>query len=228
MKLNKEFWVDQLGEGWTSKLRDTLRDPYMEKLMTFLQTEYALNTVYPEKKNLFRAFKACPFEKVKIVILGQDPYYNGDANGLAFGNDDSAAYTSRSLLKIFNVIERDYYDGLCLDFDFSLENWSDQGILMLNTALTVRKNKPGSHTKQWKKFTSAVLESLNDYAPGTVFMLWGGHAKAFIPYLSENMHILTSEHPAYAVRQGNRDWNCTNFKEANEILLEKYGTEIKW
>ena len=101
MKLSKEFWVNQLGEGWTSKLRGILRDPYMEKLMKYIQIDYALNTVYPEKKNLFRAFKACPFEKVKIVILGQDPYYNGDANGLAFGNDNSATFTSKYLLKIF-------------------------------------------------------------------------------------------------------------------------------
>ena len=84
MTLNKQFWVNKLGEGWALKLRDTLKDPYMQKLMEFLQTEYALNTVYPEKKDVFKAFKACPWDDLKIVILGQDPYYNGDANGMAF------------------------------------------------------------------------------------------------------------------------------------------------
>jgi uracil-DNA glycosylase len=227
LKLDKKFWVSHLGEGWTSKLRDTLRDPYMEKLMTFLQTEYALNTIYPEKKNVFRAFKACPFEKVKVVILGQDPYYNGDANGLAFANNPGTARPSKSLKKIFDNIERTYYDGLHLDFDFTLEQWAENGVLLLNTALTVRKNVPGSHTKQWKKFTLAVIEALNTYNPGMVFMLWGGHAKAFEPHLG-NHHILTSEHPAYAVRQGNRDWQCDNFEEANVILMEKYGEKIYW
>lgn len=228
MTLNKQFWVNKLGEGWALKLRDTLKDPYIQKLMEFLQTEYALNTVYPEKKDVFKAFKACPWDDLKIVILGQDPYYNGDANGMAFANNVNTNLRSRSILKIHSLIEREYYDGLCLDFDFTLEDWANQGVLLLNTALTVRAGKPGSHTKQWKKFTSAVLTAINDYHPGIVFMLWGGHAKAFAPHLSENMHVLTAEHPAYAVRQGNRDWTCSNFTEADKILNEKYGTTIKW
>ena len=80
MKLNKEYWMDQLGEGWTSKLRDTLRDPYMEKLMNFLSTEYAMNTVYPKRENLFKAFKDCPWDKLKVVIVCKEPYSDGNAN----------------------------------------------------------------------------------------------------------------------------------------------------
>jgi len=216
MKLNKEYWIDQLGEGWTSKLKDTLKDPYMEKLMNFLSTEYAMNTVYPKRENLFKAFKDCPWDKLKVVIVCKEPYSDGNANGLALGNNFSSTFLSSQLLELFDIVEKEYYDGLCLEWDFTLENWANQGILMLNTALSVRENRPGSHSKPWKKFILATINAINEYQPGTVFILWDRHSKVLLPYVKDKHHVLF--------------YKGTNevLKNTNQILYTKHEETLFW
>jgi uracil-DNA glycosylase len=227
MKLTKEFWEKRLGEEWTMKLRDTLRSDYAGKLINFLNKEYTTKVVYPKREDIFRAFRLTPFSEVKVVILGKDPYPDGKANGLAFSNREDALFYSPSLTKIFDFIEREYHDGLTFDFDFTLEEWARQGVLLLNTSLTVERLKIGSHHKPWKKFTKAVIDSINEYHTGVVFMLWGNDAKAFKPLIAEHHHILTHVHPAYSWR--NRDaWECPNFKQCDEILMKANGDTIRW
>tara|TARA_R110000868_G_scaffold351806_1_gene613070 strand:- start:969 stop:1640 length:672 start_codon:yes stop_codon:yes gene_type:complete len=223
MRFGKQFWVEELGEKWALQLKDTLRDPYMGKLMDFLSTEYALNTVYPPRKEIFNAFKFCPWDKLKIVILGQSPHLNGEANGLCFADRYTSTYHSTSLCKIYECIEREYCpQGFYLDFDFTLEKWAKQGVLLLNTSLTTRKESNESHKKPWKKFISAVLNNINEYSPGTIFILWGKEAQALIPHIKEHNHILSFNLPS------NEDWHCPNFKEADKIIMDLYRETIKW
>ena len=228
MKRGKEFWTKQIGEGWAKRLQGTLKSEYMNKLMDFLNTEFKEKKIYPEKANVFRAFRETSYEELKVVILGQDPYYKEKmATGLAFGNRFDVVGYSPSLIKIFQQVEREFHDGLYLDFDWSMQDWANQGVLMLNTALTVIHGNPGSHSKPWDKFTTAVINEINEYNSGIIFLLWVAHAKKYKSIIGGHHHVLMYEHPAYAVRQS-RDWKCPHFKEVNKILEEKYGEIIKW
>jgi uracil-DNA glycosylase len=221
--MKPEFWNNQLGEGWSAILADLLSSEYMGKLMTKVKEEYRLGPVYPDKPNVFRAFRETPWENLRVVILGQDPYHNGSATGLAFANVGESI--SPSLKKIEDLHHRYGIDNSHFVFDPSLESWAAQGVLLLNTALTVQKGKAGSHTKYWKKFTEAVLETISKNRPDCIFMLWGNDAKAFKPFLG-SCRVLEYVHPAYACYKG-IDWNCPNFNEANELLEFSNGTEFK-
>ena len=227
MKYGKQFWVEQLGEKWALQLKDTLRSPYATKLMDFVFTEHVMNDVKPAKVDIFQAFKLCPWDSLKVVILGNEPYTSSTANGLAFGDQYTTLFHSAELSTIFDCIEREYHNGLCLDFDFSLESWAKQGVLLLNRNLTVRNGQPHSHKKQWGKFTSAVLNAINEYNPGTIFILWGKEAQALVPHLEKKHHILTYDAPgAYSDKR--KDWHCPNFKEANKLMNDLYGETIRW
>ena len=228
MKFGKQFWTKELGAEWTMQLKETLRSPYIERLMGFLQTEYALNMVYPAKEDVFKAFKLCPWDKLKIVIMGQEPHLNGEANGLSYGDKNTVTFHTAVLGKIYDCIDREYHpDALYLDFDFTLEDWAKQGVFLLNTSLTTRAEKLNSHKKPWKKFISAVLNAINNYKPGTIFILWGKEAQLLIPYINKNNYILTYDHPVEYVSNF-KDWHCPNFKEADKILIDLYGETINW
>lgn len=227
MKLSKEFWQKRLGEEWTLKLRDTLKSDYAGKLINFLNKEYGTKVIYPERENIFRAFTLTPFSEVRVVVLGKDPYPDGRAVGLAFANSEYTFTYSPSLMKIFDYVEREYYDGLTFDFDFTLEDWAKQGVLLLNTSLTVERNKIGSHHKPWEKFTEAVIRAINEHHTGVVFMLWGNDAMAYRPLIAEHHHVLSYVHPAYSWRN-NEAWNCPNFKQCDEILKKANGDTIRW
>lgn len=221
--MNPEFWNKQLGEGWSAALADLLSSEYIKKLMAKVNEEYKITTVYPAKANVFRAFRETPWESLRVVILGQDPYHNGSAIGLAFANEGET--TSPSLKKIEDLHYRYGIENSHFCFDPSLKSWASQGVLLLNTALTVQKGKAGSHTKYWKKFTQGVLEAISKNRPDCIFMLWGNDAKAFKPFLG-NCRVLEYVHPAYACYKG-IDWNCPNFNEANELLSLSNGEEFK-
>lgn len=225
--MKPEFWNKQLGDGWSAVLADLLSSEYADKLMNKLNSEYSRTTVYPKKTNVFRAFRETPWEDLRVVILGQDPYHDGSATGLAFGNawNPSNIKVSPSLRKI-----EDYHHSGAIDyshfvFDLSMESWAKQGVLMLNTALTVEKGRAGSHTKYWKKFTEGVLKTIAEHRPDCIFMLWGGHAKAYKP-LVKNCNVLEFVHPAYASYK-KIDWKCPNFDQANSILEGANGSEYR-
>lgn len=228
MKYGKEFWVNELGTDWTLQLKETLRTPYANKLMEFVSVEYSMNKVVPLKEDIFRAFKLCSWKDVKVVILGLEPSLNCLPSGLAYGEKHIMDFHSITLCKIYDCVERVYYEGgFYLDFDFSLDHWAEQGVLLLNKSLTVRKGESKSHLKPWGKFVSATLNAVNDNTNGTIFILWGKEAQQLKPHINKNHYVLTFDDPQDYIDTG-KDWNCPNFKEADKIMTDLYGKTIKW
>ena len=221
-----------LGHEWTLRLKNTLISEEFDKLYDFLENERRYFTIYPSTNaEIFRAFTLTPFQYVRIVIIGQDPYHDGSADGLAFSNRHSTT-PSPSLRSIFDELEREYpqnnpwrHAKPVLD----LERWAKQGVLLLNTALTVRKSQPNSHAIQWEFFTQAVLNALNTGHSGLVYMLWGEKAKSFKPYINDRVHhVIEAAHPASVV-YGNKSWiNNGCFLKANQTLMSMNNIEIDW
>ena len=223
MSNRKEFWFPRIGESWYNAVPGLWESEYMNRVMLYLKGMYATGTMYPDKKDIFKAFKMTPFDDVKVVILGQDPYFDGSATGLAFANKDDSLRMSPSLEKIKECIEKE--NGMLhLDFDITLESWANQGVLLLNTALTVEKYKPNSHLDVWKKFTATILSTLTIKKDPIHFCLWGKKAQEYEQWLLTEAHYVHKfQHPAYAARQ-NIDWNCNHFKKINSQLKKK----IQW
>lgn len=179
----------------------------------------------PLVKDIFNAFKLCDYNNLKCIILGMDPYpQKGVATGLAFAN-----YANREISPSLNVIKKslisstnDFYE-----FDQTLESWADQGVLLLNSALTVELNKPGSHTMLWRNFIIEVLKNLSLYSPGLVYILFGSTAASFSSYISNNNYILKEAHPAYYARY-NLPMESTVFDQANKIIYSTNGEKIQW
>jgi len=221
MSKSKEFWVEKLGEGWTMKLRDTLKSEQTENLLNFLQIEYSLHKIYPPREDIFKCFKLCPIEDIKVVIIGDFPKYNG-ANGLAYGTLHTEFY-NYDLFNIHKTIEKEFYNGFCLDFDYTLESWAKQGVLLLNLSLTARDYNPISHVENWKSFVKDVLKIVTIEYPSMIYLLWGKIPQKVIPYLNKSSNILLADYPAksYSFKE---NWKCDNFKKANELLIKK----INW
>jgi len=225
--MKNNFWKKQLGEGWSAILADLLSSEYANKLVNKLNEEYSTTTVFPEKANVFRAFRETPWQDLRVVVLGQDPYHDGSATGLAFANNLTIENLKMSpfLEKIDNCHHKEGIKHATFVMDTSLESWANQGVLMLNTALTVRQGQAGSHTKYWKKFTHEVLKTIAECRPDCIFMLWGNHAKSFKPLLKNGI-VLEYVHPAQSIYE-KVDWKCPNFNEANKILEGANGPEFQ-
>jgi uracil-DNA glycosylase len=231
--MNETIGIKNFGEQWYRRLRTMLEGEQFANLGRFLASERMRTTVYPERDNVFKAFQETPFNDVKIVILGQDPYHNGSATGLAFANPNTNMVPQPSLKRVLLEVENDVYNGF--DFNtvvnFDLTNWASQGVLLLNTALTTVAGKAGSHTKQWAFFTEAVIDALNEGHSGLIWMLWGNHAKSFGDKINILRHIiLEAGHPASGVYGKDLFAGCKHFSQANEILERANGkdTRIKW
>lgn len=227
-------WKNHLGDWYKiPEIRDLVSSPYMRKVLMYLNKEYDNRLIYPAKSDVFKAFKLCSPEKLKVVILGQDPYHDGSATGLAFANGIEKLRLSPSLEKIQDTVETDVYENLNLGFDTTLESWAEQGVLLLNTALTVQRGQANSHFKVWKRFTSIILDIISENYPGTIFMLWGKQANTYIKGdqydLRDNCNVMTASHPA-AAAYNKVFWECDNFNKANNIIREQNGQEfcIKW
>jgi uracil-DNA glycosylase len=234
MQRGKQYWIKQLGTDWTLTLKDTLRDPYMDKLMNYIQREYINYNVFPLKyENLFKAFRLCPWNKVKVVIIGEEPNGITGNSELAFGDSFIHSYQNSSVKAIQKCIMHEYLDeydlNYDLDFDYTLETWAKQGILLLNQSITRNTEKNESHKRPWNKFIIAVLEALNQYKPGTIILLWGEEVKRFLPLVEKYHHVYTWEHPYTAVRE-HRDWKCPNFYQTDKMIEYLYGKEekIQW
>lgn len=227
-------WKNHLGEWYKiPEIKDLVSSPYMKKVLLYLNKEYNNKIIYPKKQKVFKAFKLCNPDKLKVVILGQDPYHDGSATGLAFANDINKLRLSPSLEKIQDTVETNVYENLNLGFDTTLESWAEQGVLLLNTSLTVQRDQANSHFKVWKRFTSIILDIISENYPGTIFMLWGKQANTYVKGdqydLRDNCNVLTSIHPA-AASYNKVFWECDNFNKANNIIREQNGQEfcIKW
>lgn len=219
----------QLEESWNEVLQDEFKKDYMKNLRTFLQNAKEQgSTLYPSNKLIFNAFKHTPFNKVKVVILGQDPYHGyNQAHGLAFSVQKSVRFPP-SLQNIFKELQAEF-EEFKYPTHGDLTQWADQGVLLLNATLTVEANKAGSHQKQgWEIFTDKVISTLSDQRTGIVFLLWGNFAQAKAELIDRNKHyILMAAHPSpFSAHKG--FFGCDHFIKTNEIL-EKIGKMgINW
>lgn len=217
----------RIGGGWKEKLADEFSQPYFQDLSGFVREEYARATVYPHPAQIFRAFDECPFDSVKIVILGQDPYHGpGQANGLCFAVNPDVA-TPPSLQNIFKELESDL--GRPVDRSPDLSRWSRQGVLLLNATLTVNAGSPGSHQgRGWERFTDAVIQRLNDERENLVFILWGNYARQKGAHIDRTRHfVIESPHPS-PFSAYNGFFGSKPFSRANTYLTEHGVAPIEW
>lgn len=213
---------------WQSVLAKEFDKEYFLKLTKFVDTEYKTHTCYPPKDLIFSAFNQTPFEEVKVVILGQDPYHGaGQANGLCFSVSEGMKQPP-SLVNIFREIKSNIQQEV--SDSGNLERWANQGVLLLNATLTVRANEAGSHQKQgWEKFTDAVISNLSEKKEGVVFMLWGGYAKKKGLKIDRKKHlVLESGHPSPLSANRGYWFGKNHFSQANDYLLLKKKEPIFW
>jgi uracil-DNA glycosylase len=218
----------KMESSWKEKLQGEFAQDYFTDLTAFVKKEYKEGVVYPAPKNIFRAFELCPFDKVKVVILGQDPYHGErQANGLCFAVDEGTALPP-SLQNIFKEIESDLGQPL-KSRNGDLTRWAEQGVLLLNATLTVRARTAGSHQGQgWEQFTDAVIKALSEERENLVFILWGNYAKTKGAHIDRKKHlVLESAHPspfsAYSGFFGSKP-----FSKTNEYLTAHNKTPIDW
>lgn len=214
-------------QSWQQQLQGEFDKPYFAKLVAFVKQEYAHHTVYPPGKLIFNAFNQCPFDKVKVVLLGQDPYHEpGQAHGLCFSVNEGVQFPP-SLGNIFKEIHDDI--GAPIPSSGNLTRWAQQGVLLLNATLTVREHQAGSHQRQgWEEFTDAVIRILSEQREHLVFILWGSYAQSKSQLIDGSRHcILRSAHPsplsAYRGFFGNHHFSLTN-----QYLRTNGIQEIQW
>ena len=213
--------------SWHRVLAPEFEKPYFRTLTDFVREEYMHKTVFPSGRNIFRAFDKCPFDKVKVVIIGQDPYHGEEqANGLCFSVNDGIAHPP-SLQNIFNEVESDI--GTPIPKSGNLDRWAEQGVLLLNAVLTVRAHEAASHAgRGWEQFTDAVVRELNQRQQNIVYMLWGNYAqrKGSIVDTTRNC-ILKAVHPSpLSVYRG--FFGSRHFSQANAYLRSVGKSEIIW
>lgn len=229
--LKKKF-EDIIEKDWLDKLWPILSSDEMKKTFAYLKAQKKFRIVYPSFEECFNAFKYTPWEKVRVVIIGQDPYHDGSAHGLAFSAGPGARRCPPSLKNIILEVEDDCFDGLNLEraSSWRLDGWAEQGVLLLNTALTVEKAKPGSHSKIWQNFTNKTLELLSEEKTGLIYMLWGNHAQSY-EHLIDDKHnyIIKAGHPS-PLNTTNPFKGSKCFSKANEIIENQNGPEftIDW
>lgn len=214
-------------DSWKRRLQPEFDKPYFYNLTNFVKEEYSKHTIYPPGKFIFHAFNTCPFDKVKVVIIGQDPYHEpGQYYGLCFSVLDGVPFPP-SLLNIFKEIENDL--GKPMPESGRLERWADQGVLLINAILTVRAHQAGSHRgKGWEEFTDAVIKILNNEKENIVFMLWGSYAQRKGAFIDRNRHcVLTAAHPS-PLSADRGFFGCKHFSKANQYFKSKGISEIEW
>ena len=213
--------------SWKEALKDEFGKDYSGKLTDFVKTEYSSKQIFPAGSQIFNAFDQCPFDKVKVVIIGQDPYHGpGQAHGLCFSVNDGVAFPP-SLLNIFKEIERDL--GIPYPQSGNLTRWAQQGVLLLNATLTVEAHKAGSHQKKgWETFTDAVIKAISHHQPAVVFMLWGAYAHKKAALIDSSKHlVLQAVHPSPL--SAHRGFiGCGHFSAANNFLRKNNIDEIVW
>ena len=214
--------------SWEKPLRTEFESSYFKQLLFFLKSEYETCRCYPTQSDVFNAFEQCPYEKVKVVLLGQDPYHGpGQAHGLAFSVPDGIKHPP-SLVNIFKEISQDL--GIPYPESGNLERWARQGVLLLNASLTVREGEAGSHQKKgWETFTDSVIQALSEDREDLVFLLWGGFAKQKVKLINANKHlILTTGHPSPLSANRGYWFGNKHFSHCNTYLSENGKTPIIW
>jgi len=217
----------RIEQSWKEQLKDEFDKPYFTDLTHFVRSEYETQKIYPPGKLIFNAFEKCPFNKAKVVILGQDPYHEpGQAHGLCFSVPDGVSLPP-SLQNIFKEIQNDL--GIPVPSSGNLERWSEQGVFLLNATLTVRAHQAGSHQKKgWETFTDKVIELLSNSREHLVFLLWGAFAQRKGELISGTRHlVLKSVHPSpLSAHRGFFDNH--QFSKTNEYLINHGKEPINW
>lgn len=219
----------QMEPSWKEILKHEFTKPYFLEIVTFLKTEkLAGKTIYPPGQLIFNAFNHTPFDKTRVVILGQDPYHNpGQAHGMSF-SVPTGIKPPPSLVNIYKEIQKDI--GVDMPpMNGNLTKWADQGVLLLNAILTVRANEPASHSKiGWMSFTDAVIQKISNEKSGVVFLLWGKFAQEKQVLIDETKHhVLKAAHPSpFSADKG--FFGCKHFSKTNEILAKDGFTPIDW
>ncbi len=213
--------------GWKEKLKDEFEESYFLALTKFVRDEYMTRQIFPPGNKIFNAFDLCPFDKVKVVILGQDPYHDiGQAHGLCFSVTDGTEFPP-SLINIFKELNRDL--GIPVPESGNLERWARQGVLLLNAILTVRAHQALSHqNKGWERFTDAAISALNRHRDNIVFMLWGNYAQNKGVNIDPMRHlILKTVHPSpLSATRG--FFGCSHFSKCNDYLISRGMEPIAW
>lgn len=217
----------RIAQDWKEILSDEFSKPYFKELVEFVRAEYAAGEVFPKGRDIFRAFDKCPFEKLKVVIIGQDPYHGvGQANGLCFSVGEGVPFPP-SLQNIFKEVNAD--TGAPIPTSGNLDRWAEQGVLLLNAVLTVRAHQAASHAgRGWELFTDAVVRAIATRKQGVVYMLWGSYAqrKGAIADPNNNL-ILKSVHPS-PLSSYRGFFGCRHFSKANDYLANIGKTQIIW
>lgn len=217
----------QIESSWKKVLDPEFRSPYFFALKQFLLEEKRKFRVFPPGNLIFSAFDHTPFDRVRVVILGQDPYHGpGQAHGLCFSVNKGVPKPP-SLVNIFKELGADL--GLPVPSHGNLEKWAEQGVLLLNATLTVRENQAGSHQgRGWETFTDAAIRALSDYREGLVFFLWGNYARAKSALIDQHKHhILTAPHPS-PLSASRGFFGCKHFSRANQLLQARGEAPIDW
>lgn len=213
---------------WKERLAAEFQKPYFEDLKMFVKSEYDSVTCYPPEENIFSAFNSCSWKDLKVVLIGQDPYHGlGQANGLSFSVKPGIAIPP-SLINIFKEIHTDL--GQSIPKNGDLFRWSKQGVLLLNSTLTVRAGQAGSHQKKgWQTFTNAVIKKISDEKKDVVFLLWGGYSKKKAKLIDRDKHlILESGHPSPLSANRGYWFGNKHFSKCNTYLKSKGLKEIDW
>ena len=214
--------------SWKNILTEEFQKPYFHQLIAFVKSEYQQHSCYPKGSKIFAALNSCPFDRVKIVIIGQDPYHGvGQANGLCFSVNDGVAFPP-SLINIFKEIQSDLHHPF--PETGNLERWAQQGVLLLNATLTVRKGEAGSHqNKGWETFTDTVIQKISEQHHGVIFLLWGGFAKKKGSKIDRDKHVvLESGHPSPLSANKGYWFGNQHFSKTNTLLIANGKTTIDW
>ncbi|HLT52993.1 MAG TPA: uracil-DNA glycosylase [Flavobacteriaceae bacterium] len=218
----------KIHESWKPYLQEEFNKPYFKELTRFVKEEYQINKCYPPGKEIFNAFELCPFDQVKVVIIGQDPYHGpNQAHGLCFSVNDGITHPP-SLINIFKEIETDL--GTPYPKSGNLVRWAQQGVLLLNATLTVRAHNAGSHqNKGWEQFTDSVIKCVSQEKSNVVFLLWGGYAKQKMKLVDAKKHfVLTSGHPSPLSANRGYWFGNKQFSKTNSLLEQAGLQPIVW
>jgi uracil-DNA glycosylase len=221
--------IPNLNPSWQTVLADEVEKPYFLELMDIVDEEYENSVCFPPKELIFSAFDTCSFDDVKVVIIGQDPYHgDGEANGLSFSVNENVKIPP-SLRNIFRELTLDF-DSIFLPTSGNLESWANQGVLLLNASLTVRKDSPNSHKHlKWNLFTDAVIQKISDEKEHVVFMLWGGFAQKKGTKIDRKKHlVLESGHPSPMSANQGKWFGNKHFSQTNEYLKKNKLQTINW
>ena len=218
-----------IDKSWKEVLKNEMSQPYFLDIFRFLKRETeAHKIILPQEQLIFNAFNQTPFDKVRVVILGQDPYHNpGQAHGLCFSVPIETK-PPRSLVNIYKEIQADTGISMPLEYG-NLTHWAEQGVLLLNAILTVGANDPASHAKiGWMNFTDAVIKKISENKKGVIFLLWGNFAQQKQSLIDESKHfLLKAPHPSpFSANKG--FFGCRHFSKTNELLIQQGGAPIDW